>query len=350
MKVIATGTFSVYFEGKSFSALNRFIAKKKYRNYIIVCDENTLVNCLPILINACPQLTTAEIIELEPGESTKDIAVATQIWQSLLDQNTGKDSLLINLGGGVISDIGGFCASIFKRGIPFINIPTTLLSIADASIGSKTGIDFGGLKNSIGSFAHPQGVFVYRGFLQTLSSRHLMNGLAEIYKIALIADARFWNRLSEISLQEMIERSIELKQKIVEKDPFERQLRKILNFGHTLGHAIEAHALAQNEDLLHGEAIVAGMIMETHLSWQKKLISTSYRNEVIITLQLIFELPEINYTYTDLEKYMQNDKKNKNGIVSFSLLSAPGKCKPDIACSSSQISKAILYYQTVIHA
>lgn len=349
MKPINSLGYQISFETPKFSALNRFLKKQNYANHVVLCDENTMQHCLPQLIMACPNLQAAEIIELEPGEQTKSIEIATQIWDSLMEQKASRYTLLINLGGGVIGDLGGFCASVYKRGIDFVNIPTTLLAMADASVGGKTGIDFSGIKNSIGSFAQPAGVFIHRPFLNTLPSRQLMNGLAEIYKMALIAEAKLWNSLSEITLLEMIERSVALKNAIVLKDPTEKGGRKVLNFGHTIGHAIEGFVLKNGGDILHGEAIVAGMIIETHLSWQKKLVSTNYRNDVIITLQLIFELIEFPFTSADLLPYMQQDKKNTTAGISFSLLSGPGKCKHSQTCTSTQIEKAINYYQALVN-
>lgn len=349
MKPINSLGYQISFENSKFLALNRFFKKRQYSQYVILCDENTMQHCLPQLMVACTVLQSAEIIELEPGEHTKALDIATQIWDSLIEQKAGRDTVLINLGGGVIGDLGGFAASVYKRGIDFVNIPTTLLAMADASVGGKTGIDFSGIKNSIGSFAQPAGVFIYRPFLDTLHPRQLMNGLAEIYKIALIADAKLWNKLSEITLLEMIERSVQLKNAIVLKDPNEKGLRKVLNFGHTIGHAIEAFVLKNGGDILHGEAIVAGMIVETHLSWQKKLISTSYRNDVIITLQLIFELIEFPFTCADLLSYMQQDKKNTAAGISFSLLSGAGKCKHSQTFTASHIEKAINYYQALVN-
>lgn len=349
MKSIQSLGYKVFFESENFTALKKFFTKHPYSRYVILCDENTLQHCVHKVIAACNALKEAEIIEIEAGETSKSLDIAAQVWNSLLEQNAGRDTLLINIGGGVVSDLGGFCASVYKRGIDFITIPTSLLAMADASIGGKTGIDFSGIKNSIGSFAQPKAVFIHRNFLETLEPRQLMNGLAEVYKIALIADNKFWNSLSEIKLQHMIEKSVALKNTIVLKDPYEKGLRKVLNFGHTIGHAIEAFALSQAEDLLHGEAIVAGMIIETHLAWQKKLISTVRRNEVLITFQLIFELPELDFSPAQLLPYLKQDKKNKGTGVNFSLIRGEGSCAYDISCTSQQIEKAIAYYQALLN-
>ena len=225
--------------GNEFSkTLLSFLKTKKYSSYIIICDENTIQYCLPTLITSCSLLKDAHIIEIESGEASKSLEFCAHIWQTLIENKADKNSLIINLGGGVVSDLGGFCASTYKRGIDFINIPTTLLSMADASVGGKTGIDFAGLKNSIGTFAQPTGVFINPHFLETLSKRHFQNGLAEVFKIALTCDKIFWNELKTLDLEEnkeqVVTKSIVLKNKIVLKDPFDKGIRKILNFGQSL--------------------------------------------------------------------------------------------------------------------
>jgi 3-dehydroquinate synthase len=349
MTSITSKAYTIHFEGAQFKALKQFLKSKSFSSYFILCDENTLHNCLPLLITACPVLAEAEIIEIESGETNKSLDIASLIWQSLLEQGADRSCLLINLGGGVVSDLGGFCASVYKRGIPFIHIPTSSLAMADASVGGKTGIDFAGIKNSIGTFQEPEGVFIYTGFLQTLPLRHLQNGLAEIYKIALIADKKFWAQLSSLKMDALIHQSVVLKNKIVLKDPKEKNLRKVLNFGHSLGHALEAHLLALGVDILHGEAIVAGMIMETHVAWQKKLITAHQRDEICFALSAWFELPEFEFTLEELLPYLKNDKKNKKESLQFALVSGIGKCDTDVNCTLIQIKKAITFYPSYLN-
>src|ERR1700740_318452 len=187
--------YTIYTGKPVFKDLNSFLKKQKYSSYFILCDENTLKNCLPILITQCKELKDAEIFKIESGEGSKSLQLCSQLWEALLSYNADKNSLIINLGGGVISDIGGFIASVYKRGIDFINIPTSLLAMADASVGGKTGIDFSGLKNVIGTITQPKGVFIFPDFLNTLPERHIANGMAEVYKIALISDKIFWKKL-----------------------------------------------------------------------------------------------------------------------------------------------------------
>lgn len=336
----------IFFEKSDFNSLQVFLKKNNFSHYYILCDENTMQHCLPPLVAACQVLVDAEIIEVESGEKSKSLDICALIWQTLLENQADRNTLLINLGGGVITDLGGFCASIYKRGISFIHIPSSSLAMADAAIGGKTGIDFAGIKNSIGTFQNPEAIFVYPGFLNTLPIRQLQNGLAEIYKIALVADKKLWEQLQSIKIEAMIRRSISLKKEIVEKDPHEKNLRKILNFGHTLGHAIEALLLANAQDILHGEAILAGMIMETHLSWQKKLINREKRDEIIFGLSAWFELPPLNIELNQLMPYLLNDKKNQKAQLNFALLSGIGKCETSVPCTLTQINKALSFYHT----
>lgn len=345
MLPIQAGSYSVFFENKKFTRLRSFLKKKKFSRYFILCDENTLQLCLPELMSAVPELSEAHIIEVESGESAKSLEIATQIWNCLLDEHADRDCLLINLGGGVVCDLGGFCASVFKRGIAFIHIPTTVLAMADASVGTKTAIDFEGVKNIIGTFTAPQGVFIATDFLSTLPHRHLLNGLAEIYKIALVSDRKFWMQIQELQMTELIYKSVQLKTKIVLRDPLEQNIRKVLNFGHSIGHALESFLLAQQQDILHGEAIVAGMIMETHVAWQKKLITADLRDEIVFVLSAWFDLPDYEFDFLSLTPFLLHDKKNKNGQLQLALVSGAGKCVPASTCTSVHIKKAIVFYQ-----
>ena len=243
--------------------LHSFLATNKYTQVFILVDENTLEHCLPLLPNFDYQ-----IIKIESGERNKNIETCQKIWQNLLNNNADRKALLINLGGGVISDMGGFCASTYKRGIDFINIPTTLLAMVDATIGGKTGIDFGFQKNMIGLFSLAKTVLIDATFLKTLNYRQIKSGKAEMLKHGLIANEQHFTQIisSAIPNLDLIKASIAIKQEIVSTDPFEKGIRKSLNFGHTLGHALEAYYLANNLDILHGEAIAQGMIWAIQLS------------------------------------------------------------------------------------
>lgn len=352
MAVITAKGYKIIIEQDSFKGLTAFLKKSHFSAIYILCDENTLKHCLPILITQVPKLGEAEIIEIESGELSKVVEISTMIWQTLIENGADRNVLLINLGGGVVSDLGGFCASVYKRGVSFIHLPTSLLAMADASVGGKTGIDLNEVKNAIGTFAQPAGVFVNPGFLNTLPLRHFNNGLAEIAKIALVSSKPFWNRLKKpISPKEMVEKSIGLKNKIVLKDPYDNSARKVLNFGHTIGHAIEGLMMNTKTPMLHGEAVVSGMIIESHLSLQKKLLSRSEHTEVSNMLSSLQPLRSIkNISMDAILKLLINDKKASGNKVLFSLINGIGSCKINVTATDLQIKKAIEAYHSLVDA
>ncbi len=351
MYLIKSNGYNVEIGTKIFKSISSLITKNKYSSHFIICDENTFQFCLPSLIHKCPNLRDAHIIELESGEASKAINISTYVWETLIENKADKNAVIINLGGGVVSDLGGFCASTYKRGIDFINIPTTLLAMADASIGGKTGINLSVLKNALGTFSQPKGVFINPDYLNTLPEQHYKNGLAEIFKIALICDKNFWNELkntvTKSSKELLLLKSVTLKNKIVLKDPFDNGNRKILNFGHTIGHAIESILLGTNNELLHGEAILIGMMVESHLSFQKKLLSKKELQEVFSLLKKVFEPQKINeLNLTSIIELMKNDKKSQGNKFQFALIDKIGSCKFDVIISDSQIKKAIDFYNS----
>ena len=268
MRTIELGTYQISI-GDFDLPLQQLLAAKDYSNVFVVVDENTRRYCLPLLR---PVVSDLKLIEIPSGEQNKGLDTCQSIWKQLMEQNADRNALVINLGGGVIGDMGGFCASTFKRGMDFIQMPSTLLSQVDASIGGKLGIDFMQVKNSIGLFKDPQAVLVDIRFLHTLPDHEVRSGFAEIVKHSLIADREQWNKIKElqelkdIDWEEYIYPSLLIKQQVVEQDPYEKGIRKALNFGHTIGHAIEGLALETARPLLHGEAIAIGMICESWLS------------------------------------------------------------------------------------
>lgn len=343
-------SYAISIGENALKELNLFLSKHFYQSYFILCDENTLQYCLPLLVRSCPKLAVAEIIEVESGEGSKSLEINASIWQTLIENKADKKSLLINLGGGVISDLGGFTASVYKRGIDFLNIPTSLLAMADASVGGKTGINFLTLKNVLGTFSEPKAVFIYPPFLSTLPERHLQNGIIEIYKIALVSDKKLWKLLTndKTSLDDLITKGIALKNKIVNKDPKDNGHRKILNFGHTIGHALESVFIQTDDELLHGEAVLIGMLMESHLAFQKKLISKQILNSVTNTFRDSFFFPVLDDSaFTEMMSHMTNDKKNKNGTLLFALICGIGESMYDIAIKPSQIKKAFEFYNSL---
>jgi 3-dehydroquinate synthase len=319
----------------------------------ILADENTLRNCMPAIISKIPGLENAEVIEIESGEESKTFEVVGGIWEALSELGADRSSVLINLGGGVITDLGGFLAGTFKRGIRFINVPTSLLAMVDASIGGKTGINHSGLKNEVGLFNNPQGVYVDPAFLDTLPKSQLLSGFAEMVKHALIFSPGYWKELQEVSLldlstlDESIFRSIEIKNQIVNSDPFESGRRKILNFGHTVGHALEAYSHeSDTRSLLHGEAVAIGMVCEAYISKKSEGLSENELDEISSFIFSLF--PKVNldaYTFHRLIELMRHDKKNQDERMNFTLLSEIGDAVFDRNTRADIVVESLQYYQ-----
>ncbi|MFZ4401619.1 MAG: 3-dehydroquinate synthase [Bacteroidales bacterium] len=324
---------------------------KAFSQVIIIIDEHTKIHCLPRLISI-PSFRTNKIIEIKSGEASKSIQKAIEIWESFTDLNLDRNSLIVNLGGGVISDLGGFVATVFKRGLHYINIPTTLLSMIDASIGGKTGVNYKGYKNQLGIFADPEVVFIDPSFLETLPKRELYAGFAEIIKYALIMDAVLWNMLLNIKPEnilentEIIKRAVYVKSNIVNTDPFEKDIRKILNFGHTIAHAIESFSLANDENpLLHGEAVAIGLICETYISVKKNGLDEQQANKIYSYIRNLFSPYIINpLNIPDILEIIKQDKKNKNKKLNFTLLTEIGKSLINNDCDESLITESIAFY------
>ncbi|GAB3320553.1 hypothetical protein GCM10027299_13920 [Larkinella ripae] len=281
------------------------------------------------------------------------MASCETVWQALTDAHFDRHALVIDLGGGVIGDLGGFCAATYKRGIDFIQIPTTLLSQVDASVGGKLGIDFHGFKNHIGVFNLPEAVLIDTVFLETLPESEVRSGFAEIIKHCLIADAAQWNVIRRLDVHQqdwkvLVAHSVEIKKNIVAQDPKEQGIRKILNYGHTLGHAIETHLLADpKRRLLHGEAVAAGMITEAFVAERKGLISTRLLEQIEEYIFAVYG--RIPLTDADLEPILAltlQDKKNRNGQVRMALLDGPGSCTYDVPVTKTEMRRALDYYRT----
>lgn len=325
----------ILFGEDSYKELNNYLVKNASKIFIIV-DENTKNHCLAYFLKKISIFNKYNLIEIPSGEKNKNIFTCINIWKKLSLYRADRNSFLINLGGGMISDIGGFCASTFKRGINFINIPTTLLGMVDASLGGKTGIDLEEIKNEIGTFNNPNFLLIDIHYLNSLSKKELISGIAEVIKHALIYDKKLWhfiknillnNLLTSYNWKELIKKSINIKKDIVEKDPKEIGLRKILNFGHTIGHAIETFFMKTKDPLLHGEAIALGIMCESWISYKNKLLSIDEYNEIFFIIKSNYPFKKIKNI--DLKKVlliMECDKKNKNGKISFSLLNSIGKC------------------------
>jgi 3-dehydroquinate synthase len=354
-KKINAGNYFITFKEKGYDYLNAAIKENNYSKIFIIVDENTNEYCLPKLLPLIEYEAEIEIIELESGEVNKTIETCVQVWNVLIELGGDRKSLIINLGGGVITDMGGFIASTYKRGIAFINIPTTLLSMVDASVGGKNGVDLGGLKNQIGTITNPVMVIIDSEFLETLPKNEMRSGLAEMLKHGLIAKRSHWERFKKYeeidydNFDDYIFESVAIKNNIVTQDPTEKGIRKALNFGHTLGHAIETYFL-ENPDkqtLLHGEAIAVGMILEAYISMDKKLISQSEYLEIKNQLNTIFEKINIEEKeHKNIIDLLIHDKKNEYGKIQFALLEGIGNIKLDQTTDNEIITKAFHDYKS----
>jgi 3-dehydroquinate synthase len=295
-------------------------------------------------------------IVLPAGEENKKISSAALVWEFLSNSGADRKSLLINVGGGMLTDLAGFAASTFKRGIGFINIPTTLLSQVDASVGGKTGINFNGLKNEIGSFQEPEAVIIYTPFLQTLDRYNLLSGFAEMIKHGLIHNPDHLRELMDFDLvnidysklQECIRHSVEVKKYFVMHDPHEKNIRKALNFGHTVGHAIESHMLEQNRPVLHGYAVAWGMIAELFLSSEICNLPMQDSERICQFISKLFGKPAlVSEDFSRLIGWMQHDKKNESDLINFTLLPAIGQIEINRNCRKETILESLKYLQNL---
>ena len=346
MKEINTKTYKIAFGQSGYSLLDSLIENNKYSKVSILVDDNTEKFCLDVFKKIINK--EISIIKINSGEEFKNLGTVTKIWNEMTTQNLDRKSLLINLGGGVITDMGGFAANTFKRGIDFINIPTTLLSMVDASVGSKTGINFNNLKNQIGTFADPKLVMIDEQYLETLSEREVKSGYAEIFKHSLIS-ASIFNLLVENHQlyynEEIINNSIQIKNKIVSDDKFEQNIRKSLNFGHTIGHALESHYLNKENKLTHGEAIAIGMICESFMS--NKIFDLDLELVKKIKNHLLRIFPKVNLqdeNYEEIIKLMSFDKKNHLDKLKFVLLKDLGIVEIDVEVSENLIKESFDFY------
>lgn len=353
MQEIKATNYSIFINDSD--RLKHAIHDSAYSRVIVLVDENTEKYCLHKILFLLPENTS--FIRIPSGESHKNISTCQVIWQNLLDLGADRHSLLINLGGGVLCDMGGFCAATYMRGIDFIQIPTTLLSMADASVGGKLGVDFMSYKNMVGLITEPKAVFVFPDFLETLPFEELRSGFAELLKHGLIADKEVWDELSaekditRLDYQKIISKSIDIKRKITEEDFLENGLRKILNFGHTIGHAIESYWLQSSAPLLHGEAVAIGMISEAYISYMLGHITESELFEIRSTIIHIFgHHPKYVKPVDKILHFMNNDKKNKGDSLRLALLDTIGKACFDKEVSENLIVSSLIFYKEKLAA
>lgn len=336
-------------------ALLRFtkeLQAKDYSSLFLLVDTHTQEFCLPRFVSQTG-LTQLEVLVMEAGEEHKTLQTCENLWNQLSERGADRNSALINLGGGVVTDLGGFVACTFKRGIDFYNLPTTLLAMVDASVGGKTGIDLGALKNQIGIIEEPKQVLIDAQWLQTLPQEELRSGFAEMLKHGLISNKDYWEQLKSLpkleadTLAEFIKPSVAIKKQVVLEDPREKHLRKILNFGHTLGHAIESYYLTHPEKkrLLHGEAIAIGMVMEAYLGVSCCSFSNVAAEEIKKTFAQFY--PPVEIDAQDREgilELLRHDKKNKAGRVNFVLLKSIGVPEIDVEVPQELFSQAFEFY------
>lgn len=348
MKTIHCKEYNIYLGGNA--QFSEVLLSLKPSSIFVLVDENTEKFCLHHLLEFLPE--DFHIIKIKSGEKEKNLDTCRIVWNTLLQCGADRHSVLINLGGGVIGDLGGFCAATFMRGIKFIQIPTTLLSQVDASIGGKTGVDFLQGKNMVGAFADPAAVFIFPEFLETLPKEHVRSGYAEMLKHALIDDVHQWEILKRgiptipSDLVSAITHSILTKKSIVESDPLEVGVRKILNFGHTIGHALESHWMDSKTPLLHGDAVAIGMVCEAFLSYRLGLLTEQEFFEIRhVILNIFGHFPKYLKPTESLMKLLVSDKKNYKGEIRFALLDRIGSATYDVSAESHDILDCFEFYK-----
>ena len=326
---------------------------KPFDKLFVLTDEHTALHCLPAIKELLLK-NNAISVTIPAGDINKTLETLAYVWTQLSEKGATRHSLLINLGGGMTTDLGGFAASTFKRGIRYINIPTTLLAMVDASVGGKTGINFNGLKNEIGAFAPASNVLIETEFLKTLDQENFFSGYAEMLKHGLISNIEHWaellnfptDKLDFAKLKALVGKSVQIKEDIVEQDPYEQGIRKALNLGHTVGHAFESLSFEEDRPVLHGYAVAWGVVCELYLSSVKTGFPTDKLRQ---TVQFIKE----NYgcfaidckIYDKLYAYMLHDKKNTAGIINFTLLKDVGDIRINQSANKEEIFEMFDFYR-----
>jgi len=343
---LSSPEYQVFIGNDALKSLHDYLTGKTF----ILVDENTSKHCLPLFLEKSG-LPPEEInlIEITSGEQYKTLGNCKYIWQNLTDEGANRNSVLINLGGGVITDMGGYAAACFKRGIRFINVPTTLMAQADAALGGKTGVNLDMIKNQVGLFQHPEAIFIDSDFLNTLKEEHLISGFAEVLKYGLIRDKELWETASMLNVNEisdwyeLIIPCVKIKMDVVEKDPREKNLRKILNFGHTIGHAIETLSHKKNKPIPHGDAVAVGLVVESIISSKVMGLDKEFIDEVFRTIDSNFPSAQLaDNDITELLKIMIHDKKNIDGEINFTLIENIGEAKINQFCSSVVIERSFI--------
>jgi 3-dehydroquinate synthase len=360
-RIITVDRSPIFSGVHALSSLEKVISGLKPDGIFILADPNSVKYCLPILLEKSTLPASAVILEIPEGEQAKSLENAAHLWNRLLVAGAGRSSVLINLGGGVVSDLGGFVAAGFKRGISHINIPTTLMAQADAAIGGKTAVNLGHIKNQVGFYHAPKAIIIFPGFLKTLPADHFRSGLAEIIKSVLISDAGAWHRLKAHPVKKLLQlpaghpmwlklvsAAVTFKNHVITVDYKEKKLRKVLNFGHTIGHALEGFSQqGPVNPLLHGDAVAAGMICAAYLSYRKAGLSPADLEEIRAYLSDGF--PGFSMDPSDFPgilELMMHDKKMQHGHLQFTLISKPGSPVINRTCSPAEILEALAFYNS----
>lgn len=355
--IINSNGYSIFIGNEAFDTVRSYLHQYEFKEnkIFLLVDENTRKYCLPRLMSNIQLFQQVHILEIESGEEFKNMETCRKLWRELTTHGADREAVLINLGGGVISDLGGFVASTYKRGIRYLNIPTTLLAMVDASVGGKVGIDMDGLKNHIGLFSNPQVVFIIPEFLDTLPERQFKTGFAEITKHALIYEKQYWDELSARnytdikSWREIIEWCIEIKNYFVTEDPLDTGFRKVLNFAHTIGHAVESYSLQNDDDpLSHGEAVAIGLLCESYISRKMAGLPANEFEEIAHYLNDNFN----HYTFRAgsfdfILDSMRHDKKNSGNNINFTLLSSIGNSQINQVVEMNIVRESLIYYHNL---
>jgi len=348
-RTVDAGNYPIHIGPESGARLAAFVRDGHFSQVFVLTDDHTATHCWPRWEHLLP---AAHHLSIPHGEPHKSLATCATVWQALTDRRADRKALLVNVGGGLVGDLGGFSAACYKRGIDFVQAPTSLLAMVDASAGGKTGVNFDHYKNQVGAFRDPRAVFIEPAFLETLPPRELRSGFAELLKHALIARRDRWEPLATARAMpthwtDFIAESIQIKVDIVTEDPFERGARKALNFGHTIGHAAESYFMT-SDPLLHGEAVALGMVCEAFISEQRGLLSPAERHEIDAVLQRIFghrALPEA--AFPDLLQLTRQDKKNQGGEILCTLLDGIGAFRINQALTPAEIEASFHHYNSL---
>ena len=334
-------------------SLTEAIRGVSHDKLFVLTDTNTERLCWP-LIKDFAIMQGAKMITIAPTDEAKNIGTLSDVWSALQESGASRHSLMINLGGGMVTDLGGFAASTFKRGMAYINIPTTLLAQVDASVGGKTGINFGGLKNEIGVFNCAKSVILSSAFLRSLDSENLLSGYAEMLKHGLLSTRENWAELlcfditnpDYDTLQTLVAKSVSIKEEIVSIDPTEKGIRKALNLGHTSAHALESLALEEGRTILHGYAVAWGLMMELYLSAKKCNFPAKEMHQLEHFVKEHYGkfLYECKH-YEALYQFMTHDKKNENGIINFTLMGGIGDIRINQTATKDEIEEMLDYYR-----